>query len=594
MNRYLAYILSVFFLTSGVLPLAAQDEDSAIVRLKKRLQQTTDSKKIISLYNDLAWEYSYSQFDSAWRYAGLALQLAQDRQDLYGQAVALEMQALLKEIAGRASEAAASYMQVIKLREQLGGEGLENTYNNLGILFKKQENHRKALEYFRKSYRIEQQHGNYEGMAASLNNIATLMAPLGYPDSARYYIDRAIALARDHQLEYILQNAYINLADYFISHNQPDSALYYCRQIIDRGQSMPVKSEVLIVALQDAADIYLAQQQYRQSLACLDSIAPLLPELNNLDYWHRYYGSRAAALAGLGQHKLAYEYAIKERTTRDSLLNLQSVKVLHDLEQKYQTEKKERQIAQLEVAKIRSDQERNLFIFGFILTGIGALFLFVVISQKTKTNKLISRSLREKEVLLREIHHRVKNNLQIITSLLNLQAKFITDPQALQAINESKTRVKAMALIHQKLYQKDNLTGIDMPGFIKSLAESLLDSFGVKPGDIDLSLDIAPVVLEVDKAMSVGLILNELVSNSLKYAYINKTGTNRQLMIALHEKEGQLILMVKDNGSGFGRETGGYGLRLIKSLARKLQAEFSIDSSAGTTCTLTMTNFRTK
>ncbi len=594
MNCYFVYILSVFFLTFGVVPLAAQDDDSAIVRLKKRLQQTADPEKVISLYNDLAWEYSYSQFDSAWRYADLALQLAKDRQDLYWQAVALEMQALLKEIAGQTSEAAALYMQVIKLREQLGGEGLENTYNNLGILFKKQENHRKALEYFRKSYRIEQQHHNYEGMAASLNNIATLMVPLGHPDSARYYIDQTIALAREYELEYILQNAYINLADYFISHNQPDSALYYCQKIIDRAQSMPVKDEVLIVALQDAADIYLGQQQYRQSLAYLDSIAPLLPELNNLDYWHRYYGSRAAAMAGLGQHKLAYEYATKEKTTRDSLLNLQSVKVLHDLEQKYQTEKKERQIAQLEVAKIRSDQERNLFIFGFILTGVVAVFLFVVMRQKTKTNKLISRSLREKEVLLREIHHRVKNNLQIITSLLNLQAKFITDPQALQAINESKTRVKAMALIHQKLYQKDNLTGIDMPGFIKSLTESLLDSFGVNRQEINLSLDIAPVVLEVDKAMPLGLILNELVSNSLKYAYINKAGKNRELMITLRVGQEQLILTVKDNGSGFGQETEGYGLRLIKSLARKLQAGFTLDSSAGTTCTLIVENYQPK
>ena len=125
----------------------------------------------------------------------------------------------------------------------------------------------------------------------------------------------------------------------------------------------------------------------------------------------------------------------------------------------------------------------------------------------------------EREVLLKEIHHRVKNNLQIISSLLNLQARFIKDKSAVDAVQEGRNRVKSMALIHQKLYQQDNIQGINMPEYIENLSRALLTSYKIKGDRITVDRKVDAIYLDIDTAIPLGLIINELLTNSLKYAF---------------------------------------------------------------------------
>jgi len=223
---------------------------------------------------------------------------------------------------------------------------------------------------------------------------------------------------------------------------------------------------------------------------------------------------------------------------------------------------------------------------------LGIIFLFILLRSKSKANAIISVSLDEKETLLKEIHHRVKNNLQIISSLLNLQSRYISDKTAKQAVNEGKSRVKAMALIHQKLYQKDNITGIEMEDYIRNLVESLFASYGINHKQITFVSDINNIRLDVDSAIPLGLILNELVTNVLKYAF---EGSKGELFIQLIKEKNNLKLTVKDNGKGFTKSDKveeGYGIRLINSLSRKLKATILVDSSAGTTYILTIEKFK--
>jgi len=576
-----------------VLPVAAQVEESGLDRLQRLLATETDSVRKVGLYNDIAWEYSFINYDSSLYFTEKALALSHQLKHTYWQAVSLEMKALLMEISGQVEEAATLYIKVIKLREQLGGEGLETTYNNLGILFKGQGNHRKALAYFGKSYAIETANNHYEGIGGSLINMSVALAGLGRLDSARLLLDQAIKLARTHNLRFVLQNAYLDLASYYIRQEQPDSALYYCHRLISLAQSGTVEPETLVTARQNAADIYVERGQYQLALHLLNKVEEALPHLNNREYFIRLYATKARALAGLGQYPRAYAYLQKSAAAKDSLLSAQTVGILHDIEKKYETEKKERKITELELTATRNESERNAYIFIIIGVVAGLLFLYVLLRQKSKTNKIISQSLAEKETLLREIHHRVKNNLQIISSLLNLQAKFITDKVARKAINESQSRVKAMALIHQELYQKDNLTGINMPGFIKSLIESLLSSYRVDQQQIKPILAVADIRLDVDTAMSLGLIINELVSNTLKYAYTVKNTAVGNLSVTLSTQKDTLLLSVKDDGQGFvPADSSSYGIRLINSLARKLQARVTFESTGGTMCNLIIKKFK--
>ncbi len=210
--------------------------------------------------------------------------------------------------------------------------------------------------------------------------------------------------------------------------------------------------------------------------------------------------------------------------------------------------------------------------------------------------EIISKSLQEKDTLLREIHHRVKNNLQVISSLLGLQARYVQDDSALDALKTGQDRVKSMALIHQKLYREDNLKGIEVKDYFEKLCESLFQSYSIPSKRIKLDLQVADLNLDVDTVIPLGLIINELVSNSLKHAFPNEEEGN--LTIQLSETPDQkLKLHVSDDGMGLGAEmekklNQSFGFRLIRSFQNQLDAEIEVDGSQGTSVTLLIKDYQ--
>jgi PAS domain S-box-containing protein len=207
------------------------------------------------------------------------------------------------------------------------------------------------------------------------------------------------------------------------------------------------------------------------------------------------------------------------------------------------------------------------------------------VTQRVAAEELIKASLREKEALLKEIHHRVKNNLQVVSSLLGLQSRAMSDPELRKVFEESQNRVYSMALLHETLYQSDNLSQINFPQYIRQLADHLFRSYGVSAGRIRLHTELESVPLSLDAAVPCGLIINELVSNSLKYAF--PEGRAGEIRIGLHGKNGMANLVVADNGVGLNREvdwvtTRSLGLRLVRSLAQQLGARIEVLPEGGT------------
>jgi two-component sensor histidine kinase len=193
--------------------------------------------------------------------------------------------------------------------------------------------------------------------------------------------------------------------------------------------------------------------------------------------------------------------------------------------------------------------------------------------------------LEEKDILLKEIHHRVKNNLQVVSSLLSLQSRFIRDEQALNAINEGKNRVKSMALIHQNLYQEDNLTGVAIKPYFEKLIRSLFDSYNIDRDRIQLDMQVDNLTLDVDSVIPIGLITNELVSNALKHAFPNSE--NGLVKVKLKEENNRIVLQVMDNGVGMEKpesamESNTFGYRIINAFKEKLGAELLIENNGGT------------
>ena len=216
------------------------------------------------------------------------------------------------------------------------------------------------------------------------------------------------------------------------------------------------------------------------------------------------------------------------------------------------------------------------------------LWQYQDITISRRAQEQIKSSLTEKEVLLKEIHHRVKNNLQIICSLLSLQAAEIEDPKACQTFKESQDRVKAMALIHERLYQSRDLASIDFAGYVRNLTGHLLRSYKASSSAVRLDLKVDSVPMNLDVAIPCGLIINELVSNALKYAFPD--GRGGEITVRFCEENGQgLALTVRDSGIGFPagsnpEESESLGLKLVRSLTDQLGGTVSYCSKSGFQC----------
>jgi two-component sensor histidine kinase len=214
-----------------------------------------------------------------------------------------------------------------------------------------------------------------------------------------------------------------------------------------------------------------------------------------------------------------------------------------------------------------------------------------VSDHKARENR-IQAALKEKDLLLSEIHHRVKNNLQVICSLLDLQSSKVTDEVALKLLIESQNRIKSMALIHQTLYEAKDFARVDFSSFIDMLVPNLVSSYCVDPGRITLVIDAAQVSLPIDAAIPCGLIVNELISNALKHAFPDQR--QGQITVELANEPGdRVVLCVADNGVGMPNEldlaAATLGLQLITHLADQLGADLSIQRSNPTRFVLRFT-----
>ena len=207
--------------------------------------------------------------------------------------------------------------------------------------------------------------------------------------------------------------------------------------------------------------------------------------------------------------------------------------------------------------------------------------------ERRTAEKQVRASLQEKEVLLKEIHHRVKNNLQIVSSLLNLQTNHVKHTGALRALHDSRARVHSMALIHEKLYQSESLAKIDFGEYVNSLVIDLFRSYQHGLGDVHLNLQLESIALDLDYAIPCGLILNELITNAFKYAFPN--GRNGIVTVKLRASPDQTIcLKVADDGVGLPvgldiASTKSLGLRLVNNLVAQVDGKLVITKSEGTT-----------
>lgn len=347
------------------------------------------------------------------------------------------------------------------------------------------------------------------------------------------------------------------------------------------------------------AYLFMARKQYRKARDFFNKrfAAPGLMD-TQLASTLEAYSQMIIIDSVLGDHTAAVAHYKKYTELRDSSFRIAKIRQAEELQVIYQMNEKENQISSLtqqaKLEKANSEKAalvRNITIAGIIAAMIIAGLLYRQSRLRKKNNQVITgkneqlqQLLADKEWLLKEVHHRVKNNLQIIMSLLDSQSEYINNDAALAAIEDNLRRVHAMALIHQKLYQSDDIATISMPEYINELVIYAHDSFDTNDR-IRFEQAIGPLDLDVSQAIPMGLIINECIVNAIKYAFPNgRKGTVR--INFYQDGAAHLVLNISDNGAGLPagfnvKAHTSLGLDLMQGLAKQLNGTFTIENNNG-------------
>lgn len=356
----------------------------------------------------------------------------------------------------------------------------------------------------------------------------------------------------------------------------------------------------------DAGQYFLDRSQYARASFHFQKALDVSAGINSLSTIKNIQLKLYMADSAQGKYHSAINHLRKYQALNDSIFNVTKSRQIEELHVQYETVQKGKDIKllnnqnQLQLIRIaQANRARNITLAGGALLLIIVGLLYNGYRHKQRTNKKLETHqaaiaeqnhylrhlIKEKEWLLKEIHHRVKNNLQIVMSLLNSQSVYIDNESARTAIHDSQHRVHAMSLIHQKLYNTENLSSIDMSLYIRELASYLADSFNTGQR-IRFELAIEPLEMDVSQAVPLGLILNEAITNSIKYAFpYDREGI---IKITLsNTSNSQYLLDISDNGIGISshlknKKAGSLGMSLMAGLSEDLDGSFSMEDNNGT------------
>jgi two-component system, sensor histidine kinase PdtaS len=438
------------------------------------------------------------------------------------------------------------------------------------------------------------------------NGIISQLLKQGKAKEALAFMDEQLTntplrSARDNRFAQKIYGAiHAALKQYELAESNYRQALRFGRSEGQAYESGDRASDVAALGL-----LYYRTKKFVLAKIYLDTALSIYQLSARQDVIGRIHKRLSEVDSALGNFASAYQHLTASNKILDSIFSKERDRKLEELSFQYKSEEKEKDLILMKNEQLLAHEQllhtrtiRDWIIAAFILLLVIAALLTRQshISRKTNAiiiqkNALLERLLSEKEWLLKEVHHRVKNNLHTILSLLESQAAYLNE-DALHAIENSQHRVYAMSLVHQKLYQGTDLRTIDMNIYLPEFVQYLADSFG-RPINIHIRTVIDPIVLDVSKAIAVGMITNEAVTNSFKYAFPHQR--QGEIDVHLTNKEGNITLSIADDGVGMmlqgsNSEVNSLGIELMKGLARDLDGKIQFDNRLGTIIKVTFMN----
>jgi len=631
----------LYFLLFLHAPMISYGQDGVIIdSLKKKLAACSSEEDKIDIWNELSWEYAPVDFKTAKYYADKSLhskvQLSQKQL-----ATTYNYLGITYDYHSDYETARNYYEKAASIRLKIkDSTGYINCVNNIGATYYTEGILDKALEYYIKAAHARKSIKDLSGLSQSYNNLGLVYRTMHRFNDALAYYKKSVHIKEKLHDKRGLLNTYTNIGVIYLNNGSCDSSFHYFKKTeqlaieLDDENEQSSSLSNLGYAYLCKNDLKSAQNSFLNSL----DISTRLEEWNITAYSYKGLGEIALKNKRFEDAEVAFskalESALKTRrkellseisllqsetfdrlnnpnqalhsykayiSYRDSVFSEENSKEIHELEAKYEAVNKAKRIQELSYKSDlqkkeaeRNKTQRNWLILFIVLIVLILGLTTVSLIQKKKNNtildtknKLIATSLNEKEILLKEIHHRVKNNLQIINGLLELQESLHNDVSIKGLVTEAQGRIKTMSIIHEMLYQSEDLSNIQLSAYIERLAAAI--GAGMRKNvPINLHFDIDDSSFNIDTIIPLGLIVNELVTNSYKYAF---DASQNDLWLTLTKSSEYWVLEIKDSGkvdlgTPFQTEKQSFGLKLVKMLTRQLRGTIDYKFENGSIFTL--------
>lgn len=470
--------------------------------------------------------------------------------------------------------------------------------NSLANYYNQMEDVDKAIEYYDKAFNAAISLDSKANAGIILTNKGDLLLDQGKNKEALDLFIKGKNLKEESKIPYhFLMSSYLNIGNAQTKLQQYDSAAFNLNKAhkfyVDNGPE-----EKIIIAKNYLGNLNIVTENFNEAITFCEDAKSLAVKTGDLELISKACNCLSTAYRKLGKYEKALENYELYSQTNDSLFNENNIKKQTQQEMQYEFDKtQELNAIELEAKENESKLYSYLAASGLLLALVLGFFFFKNRKQNlklAKQQKLLEATIDEKNVLLKETHHRVKNSFQIVSSLLYLQSESVEDKEAKIAIKEAENRVRSMVLIHQKLYSKDELVGINTKDYFSDLVKDIFESHQFKGDSVNFELHIEPIVLDIETITPLGLILNELIVNTLKHAFDDITSESK-IGITFGKKEDLLELQVIDNGKGFEGEikNTSFGISLIKALSKKLKAtlDYTSELERGTAAKLVIKKF---
>ncbi|AUP77747.1 tetratricopeptide repeat-containing sensor histidine kinase [Flavivirga eckloniae] len=627
------YLFFLFFYVSVV---------GQVDSLEQKLIDAPKKDKI-EIYLQLVKKYSNTNVEKAIDYAKQGLEIAKEENSKERGTFYLKLGFLHNDVSEHL-KALFYYEKALEVSEELDYElGIGKCYQNIGVTHVKMGNFDKALDYDLKALKIYEKHKEGKLITMLTGNIGSLYScRLGDNENGLLYYNKALKLSEKNENYQFRSHILGAVAELYMRQKDFEKA----KSFINKSVEIAEKSNyhrILISGLSNLSRISLEEKKYKDALKYSNealqirlktgytennigtylTLAEIYEKLGDTQSVESNYNQaltqalKTNASPQLSKvyealhkythrkkdYKKSYEYLLKYNEAENALFTKEKDKQLKEVQAKFDLESKEKEILLLtNENRIKSLENQNqrraqtILIIGVVALIIILVTLFYAYKNKqtnnktlAEKNKVISQTLKDREILLKEVHHRVKNNLQIVSSLLRLQHKFGSHKSSVEILQEIQDKIQAMSIIHEKLYKSSDLSLINLESYLDNLLTYFNTSYDLPKQNIKITTTIDDIDLSMDRLVPCGLIVNEIIANSIKYAF--QDNSSGYISIKASKNENECVLTIQDTGVGFPEDfkvenSQSLGMQLIQGLTKQIKGTVDIISNPGACYTI--------